>query len=59
MKQYIVTEQDIEKLKDKFFPFEQNEVDEWVQTLEEGKEKFYCECEEKYLDFICPCVGRN
>lgn len=33
MKQYIVTEQDIERLRAKFFPFEQNELDRWVETL--------------------------
>lgn len=33
MKTYILTEQDIERLRAKFFPFEQNELDRWVENL--------------------------
>ena len=30
-------------------------MDEWVETLERGEDIYFCECEEKHLNYICPC----
>jgi len=58
MKTYILTEQDIERLKDKLIT-EDFIIDKWAETLEEGEDKYYCECEEKDLNFMCPCIQRQ
>ena len=29
------------------------------EVIEYDKDSYYCECEEKYLDWICPCVRRG
>jgi hypothetical protein len=58
MKTYLVTELDIEKLKDLLI-VEDLLVDKWEETLEEAGDIYFCECEEKYLDYMCPCKMRN
>lgn len=63
MKTYIITEKDIDRLTESFtnggdsWWFEAR-VDEWVCSLKEGEDTYFCECLGEYLDYQCPCIRR-
>jgi hypothetical protein len=65
MKTYIITEKDIDRLRcnldsggDEVYWYI-SQLDNWEETLEEAGDIYFCECEEKYLDYMCPCKMRN
>jgi hypothetical protein len=64
MKTYVITELDIDRLQEIFSmnnkSWGYNSImNEWVETLKEGDDTYYCECTESWENHQCPCTIKN
>ena len=64
MNTYILTENDIDRLQETFLDraeslWYNSKMNDWVKTLETSEDRYYCECEDKYLNYICPCAQKQ
>ena len=61
---YKLKEEDMDRLQDIFSNSDDGwwfcaRMDEWVKTLEESEEEYYCECLAEWLNYLCCRITKN